>query len=79
MQGHPYMESLVQNKSLLYSLICSAAVILGLACGLLPELAAQFEIVDFPSDVSRRYLRPIVHIHFSHSDITISFYSSENS
>lgn len=46
------MESLLQNKSLLYSLIGNAAVILGLACGFLPELAEQFEIVDFPSDVS---------------------------
>lgn len=45
------MESLLQNKSLLYSLIGIAAVILGL-CGFLPELAAQFEIVEFPSDVS---------------------------
>lgn len=49
-RGHPYMESLLQNKSLLYSLIGNAAVILGLACGFLPELAEQFEIVDFPSD-----------------------------
>ena len=48
-RGHPYMESLLQNKSLLYSLIGIAAVILGL-CGFLPELAAQFEIVEFPSD-----------------------------
>ncbi|XP_054002108.1 endoplasmic reticulum transmembrane helix translocase [Hylaeus anthracinus] len=48
-RGQPYMESLLQNKSLLYSLIGSAAVILGL-CGFSPVLAAQFEIVDFPSD-----------------------------
>lgn len=46
------MESLLQNKFLLYSLIGNAAVILGLTCGFLPELATQFEIVDFPSDVS---------------------------
>lgn len=44
------MESLLQNKFLLYSLIGNAAVILGLTCGFLPELATQFEIVDFPSD-----------------------------
>ncbi|XP_043596060.1 endoplasmic reticulum transmembrane helix translocase [Bombus pyrosoma] len=49
-RGHPYMESLLQNKSLLYSLIGNATVILALACGFLPNLAAQFEIVDFPSD-----------------------------
>ena len=59
-RGQPYMESLVQNKSLLYSLICSAAVILGLACGLLPELAAQFEIVDFPSDFRKLLVQVLV-------------------
>lgn len=50
-QGHPYMESLSQNKSLLYGFIGIAAVILGL-CGFVPDLAAQFEIVEFPNDVS---------------------------
>ncbi|XP_017888488.1 manganese-transporting ATPase 13A1 [Ceratina calcarata] len=49
-RGHPYMESLLQNRSLLYSLLLNAAIILGLACGFLPELAVQFQIVDFPSD-----------------------------
>ncbi|XP_066599826.1 endoplasmic reticulum transmembrane helix translocase [Prorops nasuta] len=48
-RGQPYMESLLQNKSLLYSLIGSAAVILSLACGIFPGLAVQFEIIDFPS------------------------------
>lgn len=46
------MESLTQNKSLLYSLLTSSAVILSLACGILPEIAMQLEIVDFPDDVS---------------------------
>lgn len=55
------MESLLQNKSLLYSLIGNAAVILGLACGFLPELAEQFEIIDFPSDVSECKLN-VLHI-----------------
>ena len=44
------MESLLQNKSLLYSIIGNIIVILGLACGFLPDLAVRFEIVDFPSD-----------------------------
>lgn len=51
-QGQPYMESLTQNKALLFSLIGNSAVILLLACGFLPDVAAQFEIVDFPSQVS---------------------------
>ncbi|XP_011648077.1 manganese-transporting ATPase 13A1 [Pogonomyrmex barbatus] len=51
-RGQPFMESLRQNRSLLVSLVTNSAVILLLACGFLPELAAQFEIVDFPSQVS---------------------------
>ncbi|XP_012219639.2 endoplasmic reticulum transmembrane helix translocase [Linepithema humile] len=48
-RGQPYMESLMQNKALLFSLIGNSVVILLLACGFLPDVAAQFEIVDFPS------------------------------
>lgn len=51
-QGHPFMESLAQNRALLFSLVGNSAVILLLACGFLPNLAVQFEIVDFPSHVS---------------------------
>ena len=46
------MESLVQNKALLFSLVGNSAIILLLASGFLPELAVPFEIVDFPSPVS---------------------------
>lgn len=42
----------MQNKALLFSLIGNSVVILVLACGFLPDVAAQFEIVDFPSQVS---------------------------
>ncbi|CAL1689453.1 unnamed protein product [Lasius platythorax] len=48
-RGQPFMESLAQNKALLFSLVGNSAVILLLACGFLPDLAVQFEIVDFPS------------------------------
>ncbi|XP_015432152.1 PREDICTED: manganese-transporting ATPase 13A1 [Dufourea novaeangliae] len=48
-RGYPYMEGLLQNKALLYSLIGIVAVILGL-CGFSPKLAAQFEIAEFPND-----------------------------
>lgn len=51
-QGQPFMESLTQNKALLFSLVGNSAVIFLLACGFLPDLAVQFEIVDFPSQVS---------------------------
>ncbi|XP_043249051.1 endoplasmic reticulum transmembrane helix translocase [Colletes gigas] len=58
-RGQPYMESLIQNKPLLYSLIGSAAVILGL-CGFSPVLATQFEIVEFPSEFRTLLLQILV-------------------
>ena len=55
-QGHPFMESLRENKPLLYSVCGSAFVIFSLAAGWLPDLAAQFEIIDFPPEVSSSVL-----------------------
>ena len=46
------MESLKENKPLLYSIIFSASAAVVLACRLMPELNEQFQIVDFPADVS---------------------------
>lgn len=51
LQGNPYMESLRQNKALLYSIIGSSAVVLALTLGIAPDLAAQVEIIDFPHEV----------------------------
>lgn len=47
-RGHPFMESLVENKALLYSIVCSAGAIFALAMGVVPDIAQQFEIVEFP-------------------------------
>ncbi|XP_074026717.1 endoplasmic reticulum transmembrane helix translocase [Leptinotarsa decemlineata] len=49
-RGNPYMESLRQNKALLYSILGSGGVVLALTLGIVPELSAQFEIIDFPPD-----------------------------
>ncbi|KAG5897443.1 hypothetical protein JTB14_002704 [Gonioctena quinquepunctata] len=49
-RGNPYMESLKQNKALLYSILGSGGVVLALTLGIVPELSAQFEIIDFPPD-----------------------------
>ncbi|KAI4466177.1 cation-transporting atpase-related [Holotrichia oblita] len=49
-RGYPFMESLLQNKALLYSIIGSSGTVLALTLGLVPELAQQFEIIDFPPD-----------------------------
>jgi len=45
------MESLTENRALLYSLIGSGGAVLALAMGLVPDIAEQFEIVNFPSEV----------------------------
>ncbi|KAG1714791.1 Manganese-transporting ATPase 13A1 [Nymphon striatum] len=49
-RGHPFMESLHENKPLLYSLYGAGCAILALVSGFFPNLAYQFEIVEFPSD-----------------------------
>ncbi|XP_063229452.1 endoplasmic reticulum transmembrane helix translocase isoform X2 [Bacillus rossius redtenbacheri] len=49
-RGHPYMESLMENKALLYSIVGSAGAILALAMGIFPDMAYQFEIVNFPTE-----------------------------
>lgn len=46
------MESLQDNKALLYSILGSGGIVLALTLGVVPELAIQFEIIDFPNDVS---------------------------
>lgn len=46
------MESLTQNRPLLYSIVISGGTVLALALGILPEMAAQFEIIQFPSEVT---------------------------
>lgn len=61
------MESLTQNKALLYSIIGSSGTVLALALGIVPDLAHQFEIIDFPPDVS------ILLIQISHLIIFVTF------
>ncbi|TRY63708.1 hypothetical protein TCAL_03617 [Tigriopus californicus] len=49
-RGHPYMESLRENRALLYSLSGTASFIAILALGWIPELTEQFAIIDFPDE-----------------------------
>ncbi|KAF2904876.1 hypothetical protein ILUMI_01293 [Ignelater luminosus] len=49
-RGYPFMESLRQNRALLYSIIGSGSVVLALTLGIVPELSAQFELIIFPDD-----------------------------
>lgn len=46
-RGHPFMESLRENRALLYSLVGSGSFILGLALGVMPEVSHDFSIVEF--------------------------------
>ena len=46
-RGHPFMESLKENRVLLYSLIGTGSFILGLVLGFFPEINQEFGIVDF--------------------------------
>ena len=45
------MESLFDNKPLLYSLMASCSALVVLASGIIPELSAQFELVYLEAEV----------------------------
>ena len=47
------MESLRENKALMYSLTATGSFIFLLAVGWLPELSEQFGIIDFPPEVKK--------------------------
>merc|ERR1719228_2914986 len=49
-RGHPFMESLFDNRSLLYSLAGAGGFVVMLALGWLPEFSTQMSIVDFPEE-----------------------------
>lgn len=49
-RGHPFMESLKENRALLYSLVCTGSFILCLAVGAMPDVNQEFGIVDFDSE-----------------------------
>jgi hypothetical protein len=46
------MESLRENRLLMYSILASSAVVVCLATGIIPDFQNTFEIIDFPDDVS---------------------------
>ena len=45
------MVSLVNNKPLLICLMVTAGLVLSLASGAIPDLAASLEVVHFPEEV----------------------------
>uniref|UniRef100_A0A8C3S9X5 Endoplasmic reticulum transmembrane helix translocase n=1 Tax=Chelydra serpentina TaxID=8475 RepID=A0A8C3S9X5_CHESE len=49
-KGHPFMESLRENKPLLWSIILSGLAILGLLTGSSPEFSEKFGLVEIPME-----------------------------
>jgi len=66
------MESLVENKALLYSLMSTAGFIAVLALGWIPELSEQFGVVDFPDEVSYKQYILIFNNHLLNKAFSLS-------
>ncbi|XP_041332041.1 endoplasmic reticulum transmembrane helix translocase [Pyrgilauda ruficollis] len=49
-KGQPFMESLAQNRALLWALLLSASAVLGLLSGACPELSLAFGLVEIPPE-----------------------------
>nr|XP_055044186.1 endoplasmic reticulum transmembrane helix translocase-like [Misgurnus anguillicaudatus] len=49
-KGHPFMESLRENRPLLWSIGLSGLAIVGLLSGSSPEFNEQFALVDIPTE-----------------------------
>ncbi|XP_072299198.1 endoplasmic reticulum transmembrane helix translocase [Eucyclogobius newberryi] len=49
-KGHPFMESLSENRPLLWSIALSGLAIVGLLSGSSPEFNEQFALVDIPPE-----------------------------
>uniref|UniRef100_A0A7N5ZYJ7 Endoplasmic reticulum transmembrane helix translocase n=1 Tax=Anabas testudineus TaxID=64144 RepID=A0A7N5ZYJ7_ANATE len=49
-KGHPFMESLSENRPLLWSIALSGLAIVGLLTGSSPEFNEQFALVDIPPE-----------------------------
>ncbi|ALC39746.1 CG6230 [Drosophila busckii] len=59
-KGYPFMESLRTNRMLLCAIGASAALVLFLTTGIVPDLTQFFEIVDFPSTFRQTLLMVLV-------------------
>ncbi|XP_062547568.1 endoplasmic reticulum transmembrane helix translocase [Armigeres subalbatus] len=49
-KGHPFMESMRENRLLYYAIFSSSTIVLFLALGIVPDLLTTFEVIDFESD-----------------------------
>uniref|UniRef100_A0A0K0F7K8 Cation-transporting ATPase n=1 Tax=Strongyloides venezuelensis TaxID=75913 RepID=A0A0K0F7K8_STRVS len=55
-RGRPFMESLFENKPLLYSIIAATSVVFTLASNAVPEMTSYFELVQFPDDFRNKLI-----------------------
>lgn len=51
-KGHPFMESIRENKLLMYAILVSSGIVVLLTSGVSEELNSTFEIIAFPENVS---------------------------
>ena len=59
-KGYPFMESLTENRSLLYSIMASMGVLFSVITGIAPELSDLFSIVSFEPDYQMTLLLVLV-------------------
>uniref|UniRef100_A0AAG5DGM3 Cation-transporting ATPase n=1 Tax=Anopheles atroparvus TaxID=41427 RepID=A0AAG5DGM3_ANOAO len=59
-KGHPFMESLRENRLLSYAIFSSSAIVLCLALGIVPDLLTTFEVIDFEPDYRRMLVTVLI-------------------
>jgi cation-transporting ATPase 13A1 len=55
-RGHPFMESITENKPFFYSIMMSSFAVIGLVTRSFPEFNDQFEIVPIPYELQKTML-----------------------
>ncbi|XP_065647295.1 endoplasmic reticulum transmembrane helix translocase isoform X2 [Hydra vulgaris] len=59
-KGRPFMEDLVENRPLFYSLCVSAGSLFILLMGWIPDISNQFQIVDLPEQFRMTFCRVVI-------------------
>ncbi|XP_052789722.1 endoplasmic reticulum transmembrane helix translocase-like [Mya arenaria] len=59
-KGEPFMESLFNNKPMMYSISISGGAIIALASGLMPEMNEYFELVQLPDEFRNTVLAVVI-------------------
>ncbi|KAH3794144.1 endoplasmic reticulum transmembrane helix translocase-like [Dreissena polymorpha] len=59
-KGEPFMESLINNRPMLYSISISGGAIIAMASGLLPEANEYFELVQLPTEFRNTVMAVVI-------------------